>query len=546
MVKMSGVPFCRSWVWLVHGRLAKGLFRLELPVCLDSSVSSCGPLPVFNECRVLGGTLAGGTQLRKFSTSGQKDATNETNATGNMVRVDSPNKPNISYDRNFITTTRALTDFMLKPTDLKSLRVTTRRSPNEVDPPLSVYWRKDVEAKAREVWGSLEAMEIAREKRELQDMQREQFNSLIKRFAVRRRQKRLLQRENWPIRPFRLDSEPGLQGSSGKVVLAAIGINSINCFCKFGAWVYTGSHALFSEAVHSLADTLNQVILAYGIHKSIKKPNEDHPYGYSNMQYVSSLISGVGIFFLGSGLSVYHGIAGLIQPHDMESIHIGLAVLGASFLSENITLGLAIRSIRESASAQGMGLFEYVIGGYDPCVNVVLLEDMAAVLGVVIAGGAMGLSFYTGSHIPDAVGSIMIGGLLATVAGFMVHTNTNALVGRSIPEDKLRLINKELEGDIMVRQVQDVKGIDMGNGIVRYKAELDIDGRELAKYYLQKNDLPKMLLEVQAIKTENDLNLFILRHGENIVDCLGEQVDRIEKQLKAKHPEVKHVDLEVL
>lgn len=128
MVKMSGVPFCRSWVWLVHGRLAKGLFRLELPVCLDSSVSSCGPLPVFNECRVLGGTLAGGTQLRKFSTSGQKDATNETNATGNMVRVDSPNKPNISYDRNFITTTRALTDFMLKPTDLKSEYLSRWRS----------------------------------------------------------------------------------------------------------------------------------------------------------------------------------------------------------------------------------------------------------------------------------------------------------------------------------------------------------------------------------------------------------------------------------
>ena len=106
----------------------------------------------------------------------------------------------------------------------------------------------------------------------------------------------------------------------------------------------------------------------------------------------------------------------------------------------------------------------------------------------------------------------------------MIYTNTAALVGRSIPEDKLLLINKELEEDIMVRMVQDVKGIDMGNGIVRYKAEVDIDGRELAKYYLRKNNMPHLLEEIKNIHSEQELELFLLKHGENIVDCLGEQV----------------------
>ncbi len=76
----------------------------------------------------------------------------------------------------------------------------------------------------------------------------------------------------------------------------------------------------------------------------------------------------------------------------------------------------------------------------------------------------------------------------------------------------------------MVRQVHDVKGIDMGNGIIRYKAEVDVDGRELARYYLLQQDLPHLLDDIHSIKTEGELEVFLLKHGENIVDCLGEQV----------------------
>ncbi len=98
----------------------------------------------------------------------------------------------------------------------------------------------------------------------------------------------------------------------------------------------------------------------------------------------------------------------------------------------------------------------------------------------------------------------------------------------------------------MVRQVHDVKGIDMGNGIIRYKAEVDVDGRELAREYLTRQNLPGLLEEVAAIQTEAQLEQFLLLHGESLVDCLGEQVDRIEVNLKKLHPEVKYVDLEVL
>ncbi len=442
-------------------------------------------------------------------------------------------------------------DFLLKPEDLLGLRVTTRRSPSESDKNLSVYWRKDVEAKSVQIWGSLDAMEAEKSRRDaLQEANREQLQSIVQKIISGKRKSKLNRFENWPVRSLRPEAEKKANASSSsrKVVMWAVGINGFNCVGKMVAWLLTGSHAMFSEAIHSAADTANQLILAYGIRKSESHPTEAHPYGYSNMQYVSSLISGVGIFCVGAGLSVYHGVSGIVEPHQLsESLSIAFGILGVSFVSESVTLALALKSIRESAAENGMSAADYVYGGYDPCVNVVLLEDAAAVAGVVIAAGAMGLSVKMGSMIPDAFGSIAIGGLLGAVASFMIYTNSTALVGRSIPEYKLADINRELEGDIMVRQVHDVKGIDMGNGIIRYKAEVDVDGRELAKYYLQSRaDIKDILTEVKSLETEADLELFMLTHGENIVDCLGEQVDRIERNLKTVHPEVKHVDLEVL
>lgn len=455
-----------------------------------------------------------------------------------------------SYDRNYITEGRALDEYLLDLKDLSGLRITVRRSAFEDGPPHKVYWRKDVEARAIGKWGSLEKVVLEREVKKLSDVE-SKFPS-YKRYLmdkVKEREKRReerLSRQNWPVRRLRFKEKEGITGDSGRVVLGAIAINTTNFGIKLGAWFYTGSHSMFSEAIHSLADTVNQLILAYGIHKSTSNPTKSHPYGYSNIQYVTALISGVGIFCMGAGLSVYHGISGLMEPHGIESIWIAMAILGISFVSESVTLALAVRSIRESARDQNMSFSEFVWCGWDPCVNVVLLEDLAAVVGVVIAASCMGLSHYTGSHVPDAVGSLLIGGLLGSVASFMIYSNSGALVGRSIPTDRIMELNRELEGDIMVRQVYDVKGIDMGNGIVRYKAEIDFDGRELARSYLARQHMKGLLNDVKNIETEEDVETFLLKHGENMVDCLGAEVDRMEKNLKRKHPEVRHVDLEVL
>lgn len=397
-----------------------------------------------------------------------------------------------SLERNFITPNRAMSDFLLKPADLDALPKTKRRSPYEQEPPITVYWRKDVEAKAIEVWGSRENLLKECLKREFGKKQHQQNAFTMKR-RLRDYRREMGSRTNVPEAEGQLAG--GLMGSSGKVVLTAVAINATNFLFKCFAWIFTGSHSMFAECIHSLADTINQLILAYGIHKSTQIADPNHPYGYSNMRYVSSLISGVGIFCVGTGLSFYHGIQGLMNPTPIEDFYWAFFVLGGSLLSEGATLVVAINSVKQGAKAMGMSFREYVVRGQDPCVNVVLTEDAAAVISIGIAGSCMGLSTITGSPIPDAVGSLLVGCVLGAVASFIIYTNVAALMGRSIQEEQLEKINAELESDIMIRAIHDVKGIDMGNNLVRYKAELDFDGRELSRVYLDKQDL-NALLEV--------------------------------------------------
>ncbi|XP_067001727.2 proton-coupled zinc antiporter SLC30A9, mitochondrial isoform X2 [Anabrus simplex] len=442
-----------------------------------------------------------------------------------------------TLERNFITPVRAMTDFLLKPAHLEELRKTKRRSPYENEPPITVYWRADVERKALEVWGSRERLEAELKKRAAHKAQLQEHIFNVKRHLLELQRKE--DRREMPC-------DSGLMGSSGKVVLTAIAINGSNFLFKLFAWLYTGSHSMFAESIHSLADTINQLILAYGIHKSVQRADSDHPYGYTNMRYVASLISGVGIFCVGTGLSIYHGITGLLNPAQLEPLYWAFFILGGSLVSEGATLLVAVNSIKKGAKSSNMTFWEYVLRGQDPSVNVVLMEDLAAVVSVGVAGVCMGIASYYGTPIPDAIGSLLVGGILGGVASFIIYTNVAALIGRSISQKSLEQINLELESDVMIRAIHDVKGVDMGNCLVRYKAEVDFDGRELTRNYLDKQDMTKLLEEVKSMNNVEEFENFMLKHGENIVDSLGGEIDRIETKLRQKHPEIRHCDLEIL
>uniref|UniRef100_A0A8C7Z5F7 Proton-coupled zinc antiporter SLC30A9, mitochondrial n=1 Tax=Oryzias sinensis TaxID=183150 RepID=A0A8C7Z5F7_9TELE len=424
---------------------------------------------------------------------------------------------------NFITAVRAMNEFCLKPSDLVQLRKIRRRSPHDDTEAFTVFLRSDVEPLSTLVCSASNltfsffwSTDIFRNQQLLKEYKDFWGNTKVNYFS------------------FYLN------------VMNASRVNGLNFFFKLLAWVYTGSASMFSEAIHSLADTCNQALLAVGISQSVRNPDAVHPYGFSNMRYIASLISGVGIFMMGAGLSWYHGIMGLLHPEPMESLLWAYCILAGSLVSEGATLLVASNEIKKSARLQGLSFYEYVMQSRDPSTNVVLLEDAAAVLGVIMAAGCMGLTSLTGNPLYDSLGSLGVGTLLGAVSAFLIYTNTEALLAPSIQAEHVQKLTEFLENDPAVRAIHDVKATDMGLSKVRFKAEVDFDGRVVTRSYLEKQDIDQILNDIQQVKTPEELENFMLKHGENIIDTLGAEVDRLEKELKQRNPEVRHVDLEIL
>ena len=283
----------------------------------------------------------------------------------------------------FVTPERAYNDYLVTTTDLAGLWNTRRRSPWGDRPDIIVYLRVDVEKRAVEIWGSLAKLE--REKARRRELLGEsatgdlslalltamrgdsnyQAGSELKDKIMEEQRdikKHLGSRLRWLRGSRSCDPDPPSQHQdsmdiaqkrqlkgSGRVVWAAIAVNAANFAMKLAAYLHTGSSAMFAESVHSLADTANQAILAFGIYQSKRSPDQIHPYGWYNFSYVSSLISGVGIFFVGAGLSWYHGIQALLHPDELESINWALAVLAGSFITEGASLLVGVRQIRREA-----------------------------------------------------------------------------------------------------------------------------------------------------------------------------------------------------
>ena len=153
---------------------------------------------------------------------------------------------------------------------------------------------------------------------------------------------------------------------------------------------------MFAELVHSGVDTANQIVLYYGIKKSLQIPDEEHPYGFHSARFTTSLGAGVSIFWIGFGLNIYHGISGLFNPMPLESELLAYLVLGISLIFESITLGVAFKNLKKGAKDSGLSLKNYIYSGVDPSSNVVFLEDLSAVAGVCLASLFMTMTIYTG------------------------------------------------------------------------------------------------------------------------------------------------------
>ncbi|KAJ9529803.1 hypothetical protein QJQ45_022205 [Haematococcus lacustris] len=266
----------------------------------------------------------------------------------------------------------------------------------------------------------------------------------------------------------------------------AITANVLICAAKVWVHLISGSSAMLAEAMHSAADVLNQVLLRVGVKQAIKAPTAQHPYGYMRDRFVWSLISAVGIFFLGAGASVLHGLHTLFEARVLEGEALSYAVLGVSALLEGYSLLVAVQHIRTGAAARGMPVLKYINSGVDPTTVAVLMEDGGAVAGLAIAAACTALAHATANPMWDAVGSILVGGLLGCIAMFLVQRNRDLLLGRSMSPGEMQAVLGHLKRDPVVAFVTDTKTEEIGPGVFRFKAEVAWNGDQLVERYLQR------------------------------------------------------------
>eukprot|EP01018_Ginkgo_biloba_P005882 Gb_11834 [translate_table: standard] len=188
----------------------------------------------------------------------------------------------------------------------------------------------------------------------------------------------------------------------------------------------TASHVMLAEAIHSVADFANQALLAYGLISSRRAPDDLHPYGYSKERFVWSLISAVGIFCLGSGATIVHGIQNLWDSQPPTNTFIAALVIGGSFLMEGTSLVVAVSAVRKGAASEGMSLWDYLWRGHDPTAVAVMMEDGAAVTGLIIAGVSLVAVNVSGNPVYDPIGSILVGNLLGMV--YSSHSTLHLLL----------------------------------------------------------------------------------------------------------------------
>jgi zinc transporter 9 len=342
---------------------------------------------------------------------------------------------------------------------------------------------------------------------------------------------------------FEADSGHKQQGA--KALTMALMGNSIVATAKFGAWICTGSGSMLSEAVHSFADVTNQSLLAVGMYRARSGGDTLHPYGYGFEQYVFALISGVGVFFLGCGISVYHGIHCMMHPEPLLQPGLALGVLGFAGILEGYTCLVAWNEIKRESFLLSMTPLEYLRRGPDPINVAVFLEDAVAVVGVGVAASCITMTYITGNPLYDAMGSILIGTMLGGVAIFTVNKN-RAMLGQCTPEQTDAVVQLLLM-DPVVMSVQDVKAVMVGPKTARFKAELQLNPYVLTDKYLGTADnLEAIHDNFQKIDSREDTRKVCMTYSRFLVATLATEVDRLEALIRSRHPEFRHIDLELL
>jgi len=242
--------------------------------------------------------------------------------------------------------------------------------------------------------------------------------------------------------------------------------------------VATGSAALVAEAAHSWADAGNEIFLLIADRRSRRPADPAHPLGHGREAYVWSLFAALGLFVAGGAVSVTHGITELIHPEPADRFVIGYIVLAVSFDLEGASFLQSTRQAKGEATALQRDLIEHVMATSDPTLRAVFAEDAAALVGLVIAGAGLAAHQLSGSPVPDAVASILVGVLLGVVAVVLINQNRRFLVGVEADPRVRAAVLKALLGLPEVARVTYLRLEIVGPRTVFVTGDVDLTGDE--------------------------------------------------------------------
>ncbi|GGI40908.1 transporter [Cnuibacter physcomitrellae] len=246
----------------------------------------------------------------------------------------------------------------------------------------------------------------------------------------------------------------------GKAILAALAANIGIAITKFIAFVFSGSSSMLAESIHSLADSGNQLLLLLGGRQSRKRADKEHPFGYGRERYVYAFVVSIILFSVGGVFSIYEGIEKVTTPHAIENAWLPIAVLVIAMALEGFSLRTAIKESNPSRGRQSW--VQFVRRAKAPELPVVLLEDTAALTGLLFAFLGVVLSTITGNGLWDGIGTLFIGALLVLVAIVLGIETKSLLVGEGASDADMAAIEKAITDTPRVDRLIHAKTLYLG------------------------------------------------------------------------------------
>ena len=270
---------------------------------------------------------------------------------------------------------------------------------------------------------------------------------------------------------------------SNKAIVAALAANIGIAATKFVAAAVSGSASMFAEAIHSLADSGNQVLLIIGGRRSRREATENHPFGFGRSRYIYAFLVSIVLFSIGGLFSIVEGINKLGEPHELEQAWLPLTVLAVSIVLETFSLRTALVEVKKDRGEKT--LIQYIRHAKAPELPVVVLEDIAALVGLVLAFGGVGLTVLTHNPIFDAIGTLAIGGLLVLVAIVLGLETSSLLVGEGASTADVSEIRTALETAKGVNSVIHLKTLYLGPDEIMLGAKIAVSPNVTAQEIAQ-------------------------------------------------------------